>query len=424
VNSNKEQIMKIAIIGAGPAGLMAAYAARQRGADVDVYEKMERGLRKFLITGKGRCNVTNAAPMDHFIEQTMANPYFMYSAFYTFTNENLMDFFKDQGVALKVERGDRVFPESDKSMTLADALIRACLKAGIRIRTKSPIRSLWIEEGKVNGLIDERGASIAADRVILATGGKSYPATGSTGDGYRMAREAGHRVIKPLPALVAFRTEDDWNPDLAGLSLRNVALVTKGKKQNTYFGDLLFTHDGISGPIVLTAGRHLIREGAVKENGEFKQVVMSIDLKPALSRDKLDKRILRDFEAMHKKQLRNVLKELLPQALIPIVISRSGLDPEMAVHQIDRSQRAALVDTVKALPIKGRGLKGFKEAIITVGGVDVKDVDPSTMASKKVSGLYFAGEVLDVDALTGGFNLQIAFSTGYLAGMSAAEDQA
>lgn len=414
--------MKIAVIGAGPAGLMAAYAARENGAEVVVYEKMERGLRKFLITGKGRCNLTNAAPMDQFIEQTMANPYFMYSAFYSFTNEQLMDFFRDRGIALKVERGDRVFPESDKSMTLADALIRACLQAGIKIQTKNAIRSLRVEDGVIRGIVDERGRSIAADRVILATGGKSYPATGSTGDGYRMAKEVGHSIIMPLPALVAFRTEDPWNPDLAGLSLKNVALVTKTKKRKEYFGDLLFTHDGISGPIVLTAGRYLIREGVVKENGEFKNLVLSIDLKPALSKEKLDRRILRDFEAMHKKQLRNVLKELLPQALIPIIISQSGLDADMPVHQINKKQREALVETVKGLPVCARGLKGFKEAIITVGGIDVKEVDPSTMASKKVKGLYLAGEVLDLDALTGGFNLQIAFSTGYLAGRSAAEE--
>ena len=414
--------MKIAVIGAGPAGLMAAYAARETGADVVVYEKMERGLRKFLITGKGRCNLTNAAPMDQFIEQTMANPYFLYSAFYSFTNEQLMDFFRDRGVALKVERGDRVFPESDKSMTLADALIHACLEVGVRIQTKRPIRSLWIEDEVVRGVLDESGRSIQADRVILATGGKSYPATGSTGDGYRMAKEAGHEIVKPMPALVAFRTEDRWNPDLAGLSLKNVALVTKTKKQNEYFGDLLFTHDGISGPIVLTAGRHLIREGAVKENGEFNNLVVAIDLKPALTKEKLDRRILRDFEAMHKKQLRNVLKELLPQALIPIVIEEAGLDPLMPVHQVTRQQRETLVQVLKGLRIQARGLKGFKEAIITVGGVDVKEVDPSTMASKRVKGLYFAGEVLDLDALTGGFNLQIAFSTGYLAGRSAAEE--
>jgi len=414
--------MKIAIIGAGPAGLMAAYAARELGADVVVYEKMERGLRKFLITGKGRCNLTNAAPMDQFIEQTMANPYFLYSAFYSFTNEQLMDFFRERGVALKVERGDRVFPESDKSMTLANALIRACIEKGVRIQTMSPIKSLWIEEGEIRGLIDEKGCTITADRVILATGGKSYPATGSTGDGYRMAKAAGHEIVKPMPALVAFRTEDKWNPNLAGLSLKNVALITKAKNRKEYFGDLLFTHDGISGPIVLTAGRQLIQEGAVKDNGEFKNVVFAIDLKPALNKEKLDRRILRDFEAMHKKQLRNVLKELLPQALIPIVIEEAGLDPLMPVHQITRQQRETLIQTLKELPVRGRGLKGFKEAIITVGGVNVKDVDPSTMASKRVKGLYFAGEVLDLDALTGGFNLQIAFSTGYLAGRSAAED--
>lgn len=414
--------MKIAVIGAGPAGLMAAYAAREAGADVVVYEKMERGLRKFLITGKGRCNLTNAAPMDQFIEQTMANPYFLYSAFYSFTNEQLMAFFRDRGVNLKVERGDRVFPESDKSMTLADTLVRACVQNGIRILTKSPIRSLWIEDDKLRGVIDESGRFIAADRVILATGGKSYPATGSTGDGYRMAKEAGHEIVKPMPALVAFRTEDKWNPDLAGLSLKNVAFITKTKKRKEYFGDLLFTHDGISGPIVLTAGRYLIQEGAVKENGEFQHAAFSIDLKPALNRDKLDRRILRDFEAMHKKQLRNVLKELLPQALIPIVIEMAGLDPEMPVHQVTRQQRESLVQTLKELPVQARGLKGFKEAIITVGGISVNDVDPSTMASKCVKGLYFAGEVLDLDALTGGFNLQIAFSTGYLAGRSAAEE--
>ncbi len=415
--------MKILVIGAGPAGLMAAYAARKNGAEVIVYEKMERVLRKFLITGKGRCNLTNAAPIDEFIEQTMVNPHFLYSAFYTFTNEQVMDFFRGQGVALKVERGNRVFPESDRSSTLADVFLKACTDLGIKVRTRSPIQSLWIEEGQIRGVEDQKGNRIPADRVILATGGKSYPATGSTGDGYHMAKAVDHTIVQPLPALVAFKTEDSWNPDLAGLSLKNVSLVTKTKKKKEYFGDLLFTHDGISGPVVLTAGRVLIQEGAVRANGEFKGVSFWIDLKPALSKEKLDRRILRDFEAFHLKQLKTVLKELLPQALIPIVIEKSGLDPEMAVHQVNKKQREVLVQTLKALPIQGRGLKGFKEAIITVGGVSVKEVDPSTMASKKVDGLYFAGEVLDVDALTGGFNLQIAFSTGYLAGLSASGGQ-
>ncbi|BES64468.1 NAD(P)/FAD-dependent oxidoreductase [Gottschalkiaceae bacterium SANA] len=415
--------MKILVIGAGPAGLMAAYAARKNGAEVIVYEKMERVLRKLLITGKGRCNLTNAAPIDQFIENTIGNPNFLYSAFYTFTNEQVMEFFRDQGLALKVERGNRVFPESDKSTSVADALLKACIDLGIKVRTRSPIQTLWIEDGILRGAEDQKGNRIPADRVILATGGKSYPATGSTGDGYHMAKAYDHTIVQPLPALVAFRTEDSWNPNLAGLSLKNISLITKAKKKKEYFGDLLFTHDGISGPVVLTAGRYLIQEGVVRENGEFTNTEFWIDLKPALSKEKLDRRILRDFQAFHLKQLKTVLKELLPQALIPIVIEKSGLDPEMAVHQVNKKQREALVQTLKFLPIQGRGLKGFKEAIITVGGVSVKDVDPSTMASKKVEGLYFAGEVLDVDALTGGFNLQIAFSTGYLAGMSASEEQ-
>lgn len=407
--------MKIIVIGAGAAGLIAAGTAAKSGAQVILAERNDRIGKKLLITGKGRCNITNNAEIEDMIGMYPTNPKFLYSALYTFTNEDIVRLIEENGVKTKVERGGRIFPVSDRAADVVEALKRYALKPNVKL-IHSRIRGLVIEDGVIKGVKTPKG-TIAADRVIVCTGGKSYPATGSTGDGYEFARQAGHRVTELKPSLVPLETEEDFVRDIMGLSLRNVKLTAfdeKGKRQYEDFGEMLFTHFGISGPMVLSMSSHLKRG---------KKYSVEIDLKPALDEAKLRTRITRDFEKAGKKHLINSMDALLPKAIIPIIIEKALIEPHKPVCEITKEERTSLIAAMKHLRLTIKGFRPVEEAIVTSGGVKVSEIDPSTMESKKVKGLYFAGEVIDVDGYTGGFNLQAAFSTGYLAGMSAALEE-
>lgn len=405
---------KVIVIGGGPAGMMAAYAASCQGHAVTVLEQNEKLGKKLFITGKGRCNITNAGDMDNLFANVMSNRKFLYSAFYTFDNEQVLSFFENQGLRTKVERGNRVFPLSDHSSDVIAALSRALKLQNVDIRLHTKVQSLLIRDEAACGVVLSDGKTVEADDVIVATGGISYPSTGSTGDGYRMAEESGHALVECTPSLVPFETKEDWVKDLQGLSLRNVTVSIYHGKKKLYedFGEMLFTHFGVSGPLVLSAS------GMIKPVQFKQELCMYIDLKPALDAEQLDKRILREFDAAMNKQFKNVIGSLMPAKMIPVVIRLSGIDPDKKVNEVSREERQHLVQLLKRLPLTINGLRGWNEAIITKGGVSVKDINPSTMESKKVSHLFFCGEVLDLDALTGGYNLQIAWSTGYLAGIS------
>ncbi len=461
---------KIAVIGCGAAGMMAALSAAQCGGSVTLFEKNEKPGKKIYITGKGRCNVTNACAVEDFFGFVKRNPRFLYSAVYDFDNTAVMEFFEDNGCHLKVERGDRVFPVSDHSSDIINTLYHAVQRAGVNIQLGATVHSVEAKDGSVSAVTYSSAGDSADDpltreefdSVIVCTGGLSYPSTGSTGDGYRFAKELGHGVNKAYPSLVPFEIKEPWVKELQGLSLRNVGLklflekdsgkaaVNEAIKSSAYvntkfvgddnkltgndnkpagdenaskkgtrkikpaydgFGEMLFTHFGVSGPLVLTASC-LYDEG--------KKGRLLLDLKPALSEEQLDKRVLRDFEDGLNKQFKNILGGLFPNKLIPVMIKLSGIDPEKPVNEITREERISFVKLIKNVPMTITGTRNFNEAIITKGGVNVKEINPSTMESKLVKGLYFAGEVLDVDAETGGFNLQIAWSTGHLAGASAA----
>lgn len=405
---------KVIVIGGGPAGMMAAYAASCQGHAVTVLEQNEKLGKKLFITGKGRCNITNAGDMDNLFANVMSNRKFLYSAFYTFDNEQVLSFFENQGLRTKVERGNRVFPLSDHSSDVIAALNRALKSQNVDIRLHTKVQSLLIRDEAACGVVLSDGKTVEADDVIVATGGISYPSTGSTGDGYRMAEESGHALVECTPSLVPFETKEDWVKDLQGLSLRNVTVSIYHGKKKLYedFGEMIFTHFGVSGPLVLSAS------GMIKPVQFKQELCMYIDLKPALDAEQLDKRILREFDAAMNKQFKNVIGSLMPAKMIPVVIRLSGIDPDKKVNEVSREERQHLVQLLKRLPLTINGLRGWNEAIITKGGVSVKDINPSTMESKKVSHLFFCGEVLDLDALTGGYNLQIAWSTGYLAGIS------
>lgn len=399
------------VIGGGPAGMMAAVAAARAGGNVCLIEQNEKLGRKLFITGKGRCNVTNAADMETLFANVRTNPKFLYSAFYGFDNTDVMEFLERAGCPLKTERGDRVFPVSDHSSDVIAALERELKRQKVEIRLRAKVVQLKVSKEKVTGVLLEDGTVLKAERVIVCTGGVSYPATGSTGDGYRFARETGHGVEEPFPALVPFRVREAWCARAMGLSLKNVSLRLLVESRRVYegFGEMLFTHFGVSGPLVLTASSYYRPD---------REASLLIDLKPALDEEQLDRRLVRDFEENAKKQFRNSLGGLFPAKLIPVMAELSGIDPERKTCEITRQERQAFGKLIKNLPLTVAGTRGFEEAVITRGGVSVKDVNPSTMESKRVHGLYFAGEVLDLDALTGGFNLQIAWSTGYLAGIS------
>ena len=400
------------VIGGGAAGMIAAAAAAENGRPVILLEKNEKLGKKLYITGKGRCNVTNACIRDKFFENIVSNPKFLYSAFHEFDNSRFMELLKENGCSLKVERGERVFPVSDHASDVTAALERLLRKNGVQIRLRSAVRSILTEEGQVTGVRLADGSEIPAGSVILATGGLSYRTTGSSGDGHRMAQDLGHKVKECAPALVPLEIREDWCKKLQGLSLKNVSLVMTCGKKKLYqgFGEMLFTHFGVSGPLVLSASSYY---GKAKDPAD---VCLTVDLKPALEPEQLDKRILRDFEENANRQFKNALGGLYPAKLIPVMIERTGIDPEKKVHEVTRQERRSLAELTKQFTMQVQGKRGFEEAVITQGGVAVREVNPSTMESKMVRGLYFAGEILDLDALTGGFNLQIAWSTGYLAG--------
>lgn len=406
---------KVIVIGGGAAGLFAAISAAENGADVMLFEKNDRCGKKLRITGKGRCNVTNDCSTEEFLQNVPTNPRFLYSALSVLSTQDVKDFFEDEGVPLKTERGKRVFPVSDKAQDIVSALVSACHSRGVKIINEK-VRSLVISEEKIKGIITESG-EYTADAVIVCTGGRSYTRTGSDGDGYTFAKAAGHTVTPLLPSLVPIVCAGKLCPSLQGLSLKNVSLsiTDKTTKKEVYsdFGEMMFTHFGITGPMVLSASAHIPDIASGKYEAR-------INLKPALDEKTLDTRILSDFSKYSNKDLINALGDLLPQKLIPVVISLSGIDPRKKINSITREERQSLADVIRGLRLTLIGFRPLEEAIITKGGVNVKEIDPKTMASKKCAGLYFAGEVIDVDAYTGGFNLQIAFATGKLAGQSAA----
>jgi predicted Rossmann fold flavoprotein len=405
---------RVIVIGAGAAGIMAAGKASELGNEVILIEKNDRIGKKLLISGKGRCNITNNTDIDGLIDNTPGNGNFLYSAFYTFSNTDLIDFFEKYGLKTKVERGGRVFPVSDKAKDVVDSLERFISNTGVKLWLKSPVSEISIGSEGVNGVILKNGSKMQCDSVVLATGGASYPGTGSTGDGYKIAKRLGHTIVDLKPSLIPLVISEDWVKELQGLSLKNVSIFlinNKGQKIYTDFGEMLFTHFGVSGPVILSSSRHIL-------NYNYKDVSLVIDLKPALTEEKLDERIQRDFEKYSRKQFKNSLDELLPQKLIPVIIKLSGVHPEKYVNQIKKEERRTLVKLMKNLTLTIIGSRPIEEAIVTAGGVTVNEINPSTMESKIVKGLYFAGEVIDLDAYTGGFNLTIAFSTGYLAGMN------
>ena len=404
---------KVLIAGGGAAGMYAAVTAAALGHKVELFEKNDRLGRKLFITGKGRCNLTNACDMEGLFDAVVTNSKFLYSSFYGCTNQDVIDFFEHAGVRTKIERGERVFPVSDHSSDVIRALERELEKNGVKIRTNCPVKKVRISEEQVFlGYELENGSFVEGDAGIIATGGLSYPSTGSTGDGLRFAKELGHQVTECLPALVPMECKEPWAAELQGLSLRNVrARILDGKKVlYEEFGEMLFTHYGVSGPLILTASSF------VGKRLKKKELTLEIDLKPALTDEQLDHRILRDFEENKNRQFKNALGKLFPSKLIPVMVLLSGIDPEKKVNEVTREERQAFVRLIRHLPLTLTGLRDYREAIITKGGVSVKEVDPGTMESKLVKGLYFAGEVLDLDAVTGGFNLQIAWSTGCAAG--------
>ena len=398
--------------------MTAAYAAAESGHAVTLLEQNEKLGKKLFITGKGRCNLTNASDMEQLFANVVSNRKFLYSAFYSYDNEQVISFFESHGMPTKTERGNRVFPVSDHSSDVIAALSAALREQHVEVFLHTKVKRLLLgereEEKCVTGVELADHTKMHADAVIVATGGISYPSTGATGDGYRMAEESGHKMVSPTPALVPMEMKEPWVRDLQGLSLRNVRMsVTRGKKKlYEDFGEMLFTHFGVSGPLVLSAS------GCIPAKAFDQELSMTIDLKPALDVEQLDHRILREFDEMKNKQFKNSLGHLLPAKMIPVMIALSGIDPDTKVNEISREQRQNLLHLFKNMPLTITGLRDFKEAIITKGGVSVKDINPSTMESKLVQGLYFCGEVLDLDALTGGYNLQIAWSTGHLAGIS------
>lgn len=404
---------KTLIIGGGAAGMMAAVYAGRAGDEVYLFEQNEKLGKKLYITGKGRCNFTNAGTMEELFDSLMTNRKFMFSSLYGYNNYDVMDFFEEQGLEYKIERGNRVFPVSDHSYDVINALHSAMVKAGVHIYLNTKVEKLHVKDGKILGLYAD-GQYYDGNRVIVATGGCSYQSTGSTGDGYRFAKETGHKVTELIPSLVPMNTKEQYIKEMQGLSLKNVALSLEkdGKVLYSEFGEMMFTHFGVTGPLVLTASANLA-------NIVRKQSVQAyIDLKPALTEEQLDARLIREFEEGNTKQFKNVIGHLYPTKMIPVMMNLSGIRPDKKVNEITREERKKLLEVTKHFPFTVTGLRDFKEAIITKGGVDVKNINPKTMESKLVRGLYFVGEVLDVDALTGGFNLQVAWSTAYAAANS------
>ena len=406
---------KILVVGGGAAGMMAAVTAARNGKKVRLIEKNEKLGKKLFITGKGRCNITNAADIEELFSAVVSNPKFLYSSFYSMTNDQVIDFFEELGVKTKVERGGRVFPESDHSSDVIRALEQEMKRLGVEIRLRAEAEEILAEDGRVTGVRLSSGKELHADAVIIATGGISYPSTGSTGDGYRFARECGHKVTDLSPALVPMEVKEWYARELMGLSLRNVEIrITDGKKKlYEEFGEMLFTHYGVTGPVILSASSIVGKK--LREH----PLTLHIDLKPALTEEQLDKRMLREFESNHNRQFKNAVDSLFPSKLKPVIVELSGIQEDKKVNEVTKEERLHFVRLIKDFSMTLTGMRGYNEAIITKGGVSVKEIDPGTMESKLVNGLYFAGEVLDLDAVTGGYNLQIAWSTGYLAGLNA-----
>lgn len=463
--------MQVVIIGGGPAGMLAAISSARNGNKVTILEKMDMLGKKILVTGKGRCNITSSLPIDDFIKNIPGNGMFMYSSFSNFDNQDILNILKDEGVETKIERGNRIFPVSDKADDVRKALIRVVKKLGVNIILNAKVKEILVKEeedfilkekeqkdislkkecdevknkkmdgdsntknniidkiGKkvygVRAIINGKEETILADKVILATGGKSYPGTGSTGDGYELAQNVGHSITKIRPSLVPLTVKDNSSLKLCqkmqGLSLRNVSIkfIDTNNNKVVYedFGEMLFTHFGVSGPLILSASAHLLRYKNIDELLKAGKIILSIDLKPALSKEKLDERVLRDFKEEKNKEFKNSLDKLLPKKMIDVVIQLSEINPEKRVNEITKSERENLVKVLKGLEIEISGFRPIEEAIITSGGINIKEINPKTMESKLVHGLFFAGEIIDVDAYTGGFNLQIAYSTGYTAGL-------
>ena len=463
--------MQVIIIGGGPAGMLAAISSARNGNKVTILEKMDMLGKKILVTGKGRCNITSSLPIDDFIKNIPGNGMFMYSSFSNFDNQDILNILKNEGVETKIERGNRIFPVSDKADDVRKALIRVVKKLGVNIILNAKVKEILVKEeedfilkekeqkdislkkecdevknkkmdgdnntknniidkiGKkvygVRAIINGKEETILADKVILATGGKSYPGTGSTGDGYELAQNVGHSITKIRPSLVPLTVKDNSSLKLCqkmqGLSLRNVSIkfIDTNNNKVVYedFGEMLFTHFGVSGPLILSASAHLLRYKNIDELLKAGKIILSIDLKPALSKEKLDERVLRDFKEEKNKEFKNSLDKLLPKKMIDVVIQLSEINPEKRVNEITKSERENLVKVLKGLEIEISGFRPIEEAIITSGGINIKEINPKTMESKLVHGLFFAGEIIDVDAYTGGFNLQIAYSTGYTAGL-------
>ena len=405
---------KVFVIGGGAAGMLAAIFAARGGSEVHLFEKNEKLGKKIYITGKGRCNVTNACEAEDYFEAVLSNRKFLYSSFYGFTNQDVMDFFEDLGLPLKIERGNRVFPVSDHSSDVINALARELKHQKVHIHLNTEIKSVLEADGKFTGIRLKNGEEQHADKCIIATGGVSYPSTGSTGDGLHWAKNLGHKIKDLSPGLVPFETGESWVRELQGLSLRNIDVVIKDGKKKLYedFGEMIFTHYGVSGPVMLSASSIVGKQLAKRP------LTLSINLKPALSEEQLDHRILRDFEENKNKQFKNSVGKLFPAKLIPVIIRLSGIDPEKQVNTISKEERRNFEHLIRNFEVTLTGLRGYNEAIITRGGVSTKEVDPGTMESRLVENVYFAGEMLDLDAVTGGYNLQIAWSTGCAAGRS------
>ena len=418
--------MKVVVIGGGPAGMMSAVMAKEAGNEVILIEKMKSLGRKLLITGKGRCNITSSLPIEEFIKNTPGNGKFLYSAFNNFSNEDIINFLKEEGLEVKEERGNRIFPVTDKSQDVLDCFIKRLKKDKVEIHLGERVEEILYDEkneGKIVTGIRTTNGKIEADKIILATGGKSYPLTGSTGDGYCLAQKLGHTITNLKPSLVPIEIfEKSICKNLQGLSLRNVSIkiVDNENKKEIYsdFGEMLFTHFGVSGPIILSSSAHLVRYKNIDEKFKNKNIKIIVDFKPALSEEKLEARILRDFKEFKNKQFKNSLDKLLPQKLIPVIIKLSNINENKKVNEITKEERKQLVVLLKNFTLTLEKLRPIEEAIITSGGINIKEINPKTMESKLVKNLYFAGEIIDVDSYTGGFNLQIAYSTGYVAGLS------
>ena len=420
--------MKVIIIGGGPAGMLAAITSAQNGNETTIIEKNNRLGKKLLITGKGRCNITSSIDINDFINNIPGNGKFLYSAFQNYTNKDIINFLEKNGVSVKEERGNRIFPKSDKSLDVEKAFEREITRLHINVKLNSKVTKIMVKNNKVEGVkylnSENIEKTLYADKIILATGGATYPLTGSTGDGYKMAEQLGHTVTKIKPSLVpltASKGSIKICQKLQGLSLRNVAirLIDEEKNKKIYedFGEMIFTHFGVSGPTILSSSAHLLRYKNVEELLANGKITLEIDLKPALSEQQLDLRIQRDFSANKNKEFKNSLDALLPQKLIPVIVDLSGIDEDKKVNEVTKEERLKLVEILKKFNVTISGFRPLEEGIITAGGISVKEINPKTMESKIVEGLFFAGEIIDVDAYTGGFNLQIAYSTGYTAGL-------